>query len=326
MPKVSVVIPTYNYGRYVGEAVESVLKQSFQDLEVIVVDDGSTDDTRERLERFRGRIRYIYQQNKGLSVARNTGIRAAHGAYVAFLDSDDLWLPEKLALQVPILDTRQQVGMVYTDVQFFNDQTKAIIGTHGPKDPHPSGRILSQLVLWNVIPSPTPLVRRSIFDRAGLFDENLTASEDWDLWIRIAKVCEVYCVDLPLAKYRLHISNMHRNLQRMKESQLAVLDKIFADPRLPKDVIRLRQRAYSKVYENYSALCFLREEYDLARRDFIRAVKLNPRILLNWPVLPCLICSLLGARFTTQVRSYKRKVFSRLSSLRGIPKAGESLP
>src|SRR5437867_1708261 len=122
MPKVSIVIPTYNYGRYVVEAVESVLNQSFQDREVIVVDDGSTDDTRERLERFRGRIRYIYQRNKGLPAARNTGIRAARGAYVAFLDSDDLWLPEKLALQVPILDTRQQVGMVYTDAHLFDDQ------------------------------------------------------------------------------------------------------------------------------------------------------------------------------------------------------------
>src|SRR5213593_1528227 len=263
----------------------------------------------------------MYQNNRGPSAAKNMGIRASRGAYVAFLDSDDLWLPEKLALQVRILDTLQEVGMVYTGSQLFNDQTKAIIGIHQERTPHPSGRILSQLVLENVVPSPTPVVRRSILDRAGLFDENLLACEDWDLWIRIAKTCEIYYVDLPLAKYRLHTSNTSRDIERMRRNHLAVYRKVFADPNLPKDGMKLRQLAYSNFYGEYGLWRFFREEYELARIDLLQAVKLNPLALLNWPVLPCLICSLLGARFTTRVRSYKRKVFSRFSSWRGISKA-----
>src|SRR5918996_212462 len=124
--KVSVVIPTYNYGRYLPEAVESVLHQTFPDLEVIVVDDGSTDDTRELIGRFGDKVCYIYQRNQGLPAARNTGIRAARGEYVGFLDSDDLWLPGKLALQVPRLDSRQAVGLVYADALFFSDETQAV--------------------------------------------------------------------------------------------------------------------------------------------------------------------------------------------------------
>ena len=313
IPRVSVVIPTYNYGRYIVEAIESVLNQTFPDREVIVVDDGSTDDTGELIGRFGDRVRYIYQRNLGPSAARNTGIRAARGEYVGFLDSDDLWLPEKLALQVAVLDSCQAVGLVYSDALFFRDETQAIIGAHREVFPHPAGRILAQLVLGNVISSPTPLVRRSILDRVGLFDEDLKASEDWDLWIRIAKICEIAYIDQPLAKYRRHRHNKSLNTKAIGMGQLLVLNKIFADADLPREIERLRRVAYSNLYTEIGLTYFIRGEYESARADLLQAVKLRPQLLLGHQVALCLFCSLLGPTFAAKIRSYKGKALSLLS-------------
>src|SRR5215831_13288100 len=120
-PLVSAVIPTYNYARYVTGAVESVLAQSFDDLEIVVVDDGSTDETADTLRPFLDRIRYIRQGHRGLAAARNTGIRVARGPYVAFLDSDDLWLPEKVSVQIARLNGDPAVGLVYGEAVLFDE-------------------------------------------------------------------------------------------------------------------------------------------------------------------------------------------------------------
>ena len=121
MPEISVIIPTYNYANYVRDAVESVLNQSYKEFEIIVVDDGSTDGTKKVLEPLKNRIRYIYQENRGLPSAYNTGIKASKGEYIAFLDSDDLWLPEKLKLQKKYFDDNPAVGMVICNGYLFND-------------------------------------------------------------------------------------------------------------------------------------------------------------------------------------------------------------
>ena len=130
MPVVSAIIPTYNFGRFLGEAIQSVLDQTFTDFELIVVDDGSTDDTREVVGSFNdSRIRYIYQENRGLPAARNTGIKASRGEYIAFLDSDDIWLTQNLELKVKSLDSHPDAGLVCSDGYNFDDATGAIIGT-----------------------------------------------------------------------------------------------------------------------------------------------------------------------------------------------------
>ena len=205
IPRVSVVIPTYNYARYVPEAIDSVLAQSFEELEIIVVDDGSTDKTAEVLRAFGGQLRVIRQERRGLSAARNTGIRAARGQYLAFLDSDDLWLPEKVSLQVARLDAEPEVGLVYAETLLFDDSTPATLTPHSYWASHPSGKILPWLVRQNVIPSPTPMV----------FDETLSACEDWDMWIRIGRVCEIAYVNRVLAKYRQHRENMSLDSDRL---------------------------------------------------------------------------------------------------------------
>ena len=215
-PLVSAVIPTYNYARYVAGAVESVLAQSFDDLEIVVVDDGSTDETADTLHPFLERIRYIHQEHRGLAAARNTGIRVARGPYVAFLDSDDLWLPEKVSVQISRLDGDPAVGLVYGEAALFTETSPGTTTLHSYWAHHPSGKILPWLVRQNVVPSPTPMVRRQLFDQVGPFDETLSACEDWDMWIRIARVSEFAYVDRVLAKYRVHAANMSLDYERMR--------------------------------------------------------------------------------------------------------------
>ena len=122
MPKVSVIIPTYQYDSFIGEAIDSVLAQTYKDYELIVVDDGSIDRTREIISKYGSNINYIYQENKGLAAARNTGIRATKGEYLSFLDADDAWLPNKLEVEVEFLDTHPVVGMVYSNYFYFGSR------------------------------------------------------------------------------------------------------------------------------------------------------------------------------------------------------------
>ena len=122
MPEISVIVPTYNYAHFIGDCLDSIFAQTYKDFEVIVIDDGSTDDTARVLEKYKGEIRYIYQENKGLPAARNTGIKAAQGEYLAFLDSDDLWLPEKLGEQVLFLRNEADMGIIFSDASAFNEK------------------------------------------------------------------------------------------------------------------------------------------------------------------------------------------------------------
>src|SRR5262245_16163302 len=181
-PMVSVVIATYQMASFVGKAIESVLAQSYRHFELIVVDDGSTDDTRSVVQRYLSdaRVRYHWQENAGQTVAKNTGIRLSSGKYVGFCDADDEWLPQKLGLQVPVLEARETVGLAYTRVQRIGavDETLPVTG--------PSGQVTAELFLYNFVPFGTALVRRACLEKVGVFDERYRMGIDWDLWLRIS--------------------------------------------------------------------------------------------------------------------------------------------
>jgi len=306
IPRVSVVIPTYNYARYVPEAIDSVLAQSFEELEIIVVDDGSTDKTAEVLRAFGGQLRVIRQERRGLSAARNTGIRAARGQYLAFLDSDDLWLPEKVSLQVARLDAEPEVGLVYAETLLFDDSTPATLTPHSYWASHPSGKILPWLVRQNVIPSPTPMVRRELFERVGLFDETLSACEDWDMWIRIGRVCEIAYVNRVLAKYRQHRENMSLDSDRLMMNGLRVLEKAFSAPDPSRELHGLRRTVFSRWYADFGLGRFHKGRYAQARRDLIRAVTLDPRLLFYRNTAAVLSICLLGSAAARKLRALKR--------------------
>lgn len=225
---VSVVIPTYNAGVTVNASIESILRQTYRAFEIIVVDDGSTDDTQEKLQQYSDRIRYIYQENQERSSARNTGMAIAQGEFIAFLDADDTWLPYKLESQVQIMAADPEIALVYSQayLQAENGEIVGLTGGIFPDDPPEA--FYRRLLLGNLIPSPTPLLRRSTVKQVGGFDLALRQGEDWDYWLRVARVGKVKGIPEPLACYR--VGSTANLLQRMaargaQEAHIHILEK-----------------------------------------------------------------------------------------------------
>ena len=187
-PRVSVIIPTYNRAGLLRAAIDSVLAQTFSDLELLVVDDGSTDDTQAMMRDFNDpRILYIRQENKGRSAARNVALARARGAYIAFLDSDDTYLPEKLALQVRYMDAHPDTGMVYTSAHCVDTAGKPLARDYIASV---SGHIYRDIAFFRpvTITLPTVMVRRALLERTGGFDEAMHRFEDTDMWRRLSKL------------------------------------------------------------------------------------------------------------------------------------------
>ena len=196
MPKVSVIIPTYNRADFLEEAIESVLSQDYKDFELIVIDDGSTDETRDIIKAYPGSVVYIYQDNRGVSYARNRGIKKSSGEYIAFLDSDDKWLPKKLSSQMDFLERNPHALICYTEEIWVRGGVRV-----NPMKKHKkySGMIFENVLpLCIISPSSVMIKRRLLFNEIGFFDESLPACEDYDLWLRIAARHHVYLIETPL--------------------------------------------------------------------------------------------------------------------------------
>ena len=238
-PLISIIIPTYNHARFVVFAVESALAQTYADREVIVVDDGSTDNTREVLSSYTDRIRYIHQENRGLSAARNAGIRAAQGAFIAILDADDVWLPGKLDAQMRVFRQYPETGAVSCIGEVVDDRSRGQRAEGRGRDLSSATGALSrickvgELLCGNQFSGGSyGVVRRECFDKVGLFDEELRSSEDWDMWLRIGCRWPLRIVTQVLASVRVSGDSMSaaKNADRMLANDLRVLDKLFADP------------------------------------------------------------------------------------------------
>lgn len=222
--KVSVVVTCYNYGRYLPEALSSALGQTHRDLEVIIIDDGSTDDTRAAAKPFLSdpRARYIFRPNGGQARAKNDGIRAATGDLVAFLDADDAWAPDKLERQIPLF-ADPAVGVVYSGISFMDAEGRPAF--HPPAVlPMFRGNVLKPLLSDNFVPFSSSVARRSCLLGDGFFDETLSMSIDWDLWLLLSLSHRFDYVDAPLLRYREgHPGQMSKNLLERQ----ACCDRIF---------------------------------------------------------------------------------------------------
>jgi len=227
--KVSLVIAAFNHGRFLAEALDSAIGQTLGGVEIVVVDDGSTDDTQAVLARYAGRIRVVRQPNRGLAAARNTGLATARGAYVSFLDADDVLMPTKLADQVAVLERAPTVGWTYCDVLIETTATGAQTRASerfGYAARMLEGWLFPELIHGNFIPAIAPLVRRPVLDAAGGFDERLTALEDWDLWLRLSLISEARYSAAVLVRYRVHPGGMSEDRSRMDGNRFRVLDKL----------------------------------------------------------------------------------------------------
>ena len=306
MSLVSIVIPTYNRAHMLGSAIQSVLDQTYDDWELIVVDDGSTDDTRELVSRYDDeRIQYIYQDNKKLPGARNTGIRAGTGEFVAFLDSDDLFLPGKLDIQRAALIQDTDIGLVASGWTEIDLQHRPL-RTHRPWQMK-RGLALEEWLYGCPFIVPSVLIRRDWLARVGLFDERQHYVEDWDLWLRLAYAgCQMMWKPSNVCLRTIHSANMAHHATHMSEGVFRMFDKLFAEQNLPEFVSRQKDRVYANAHLDGAARAFAAGALTEGREHLKSAIQLNGALLEDEP--PAILQSLASTALTHHVNNVDKYV------------------
>ena len=290
-PRVSVIIPTYNRAALLSTTIASVTSQELVDVEVLVVDDGSTDDTAGVVCGLRDRrIQYIRESNAGRSLARSMGFRVSTGDYVLFLDSDDALLPGALHALARVLDEKPHIDWVAGGI-LFSDDHEQVIAEHMPWISYPVISFAKLIVGCPMVPSSV-LMRRTTFLASGGFDKEVETAEDWDLWIRLARDgYEFDWLQAPVCRYRVHAGNTVTNGAQHVRSMIRALDKVFDAADLSAEVTAQRDYAYARAYVRGACLEFAAGQVDEASRDLERAVALDPswladngRHLFDWLV------------------------------------------
>jgi glycosyltransferase involved in cell wall biosynthesis len=276
---VSVVIATYNMAGFLPLAIRSALAQTYPDIEVLIIDDGSTDGTAQVVAPFLAdaRVRYRRQENGGQAVAKNRGIRESTGQYVAFLDADDLWAPDKLEAQIPLFAASRAVGVVYSAFVYIDEKGNPL--PHVPHNLH-RGRVSGPLLTSNFVGFGTSVVRRECFERLGSFKENLGMGIDYDLWLRFSTQYEFDYVDRPLLYYREWPGQMSRNWNTRYLNGIEIMKDFLRD--FPDAVDKhTADEAWAHTYAGfgYSMRASRRRE---ALRLYLRALRFKPGYLPAW--------------------------------------------
>lgn len=278
-PVVSVVIPTHNRAGLIGDAIDSVLRQTYTNIEVIVVDNGSTDATRERVlvvaERD-DRVRYYHQENSGSPVGpRNRAVGLALGDYVAFLDSDDLWLPAKLEKQMARFESDSKTAIVYSDFFMIDDSGERGATYFSLGTPH-RGSVYPELLVKNFIPNSTAVVKKSAYLDGGGQQERYKIGHDWDLWLKIAENSNVAYVDEPLSEIRMHSGSMSARRQDLFEELIDIVRErepgAVADPRIGP---RRFGAILARYYYRHGVYSFLDGDRRAGRRSLGEALRLD---------------------------------------------------
>jgi glycosyltransferase involved in cell wall biosynthesis len=272
-PLVSVIIPNYNYGRFLKQAIDSVLAQTYPRVEALVVDDGSKDDSEEVLRGYGERIRWFRQQNQGVSAARNRGVRESHGAYLAFLDADDYWMPAKLEKQMELSLGDPELGLVGCRLDIFDELGVSRVCLDGM-----SGWVAQELLLLQrcVVPGAgsSLLVPRALFEEMGGFDERLSTSADWDFCYRAASRRRIGFVPELLVRVRQHSGSMQRNIDLMEKDMMLGFRNAFAAA--PPMVRRLENQCYGNLHMTLAGSFFQAGQYAKFLRHAWLGVWLRP--------------------------------------------------
>jgi len=302
MPKISVVIPTQNRAEFLRAAIQSVLNQTFQDFEIIIIDDASVDETANVVQGFKDpRIWYVrHETRRGQGATRNAGIRQTSGEYVALLDDDDEWLPEKLERQAVVLDRSPlKVGLVYTGFSKIDTNSRQLIHTFIPKK---RGSIFNDMCTDNWVGTcSTVMLRKQCFDVVGLFDESLAAGADWDLWLRISKEFDIEYLAEALVWYRVHGHSISTN----HDSQIQGVEGLL---RKHGQVLAQCRKSYSSLHLALGVYYCYRGDLKRGRKAFIKAIRafpFDPRCYYN------LSLSLAGAENFRTLKNLRNTYFMR---------------
>lgn len=291
-PRVSVIIPVYNRAFLIRRALQSVLNQTYRDFEIIVVNDGSTDNLEDTVKSFKDdRIRYFqHNKNRGAPAARNTGIRAAKGEYIAFQDSDDEWLPEKLEKQIIAFENaKPAVGVVYSGFWLIKNDKRTYMPTK--ETLQKEGNIHNELLKGNFVSGVSAIVRRNCFEKTGMFDENVPRLQDWELFIRLSKHYEFKYINQPLVLAYSTSESISGKNDNIPKAQEIILAKHFED-------FRTHRRLLAEYYFGLFLYYFPRQHKK--GNYYLRvAVKLNPlKTISLFRRLPFVVTALIEGHIT----------------------------
>jgi len=290
-PLISVIIPSYNRANFIKRSLNSVFEQSYKNFEIIVVDDGSTDDTENFIKNYPDRrIRYIkHTENRGVPSARNTGIKAARGEYITFLDSDDEIYPKKFEIQINRLrDLPDSYGLIYSGYSLFINSTDEHVMDIVPEE---YDNICDALLKRCIFAVHTPLVRKICFEKCGLFDESLPGCEDWDMWIRLSQHYEFTFVPDILAKFYIHGEQKSTNLKNKVQARKDILSK-------HKTLLEKKRWIYSLHLRRIGSLYSLDGNTSEGRKYLIKAIVANP---INFGGYVHLVLSVLSANMHRKI-------------------------
>ena len=319
-PLVSIVIPAYNCAAFIDEALQSIYQQTYSHWEIIVVDDGSTDATSSVLAPHLKRIRYVAQENKGTAAARNAGLRRARGDLIAFLDNDDVWLPEKLQHQVGVMQAWPDCGLVFTDGQTFTEagvrresvlspRLDSWLRAHATGDPLVAkGCMFRKLLFANEISSASSvMLRREFVEHAGGFDETISTADDYDLWLRVAREHAVAVIRRCLYMWRWHDASQSGPISvrehRWAVACLVVLEKHL--PLVPPDLRGPLRAHVARLYWSCARYYFDLDQFRDARRMLVSCLRHNRTF---FPAMAFLLASCLDSSIIHGMRRVKRGV------------------
>lgn len=308
MALVSVIIPAYNAEAFIAEALDSVINQTIQDFEVVVIDDGSTDRTADIVKHYDSRVKLISVDNGGPAKARNRGIRESGGEYVAFLDADDLWQPTKLEKQLARFRESPKLGMVFTENYLF-DSKGPYADALGKRDTLMPGEIAANILIHSGLSTPTVMVRKSVLDAVGEFDESLKHAEDDNMWIRISAQYPVCLIDESLVGVRDHDNRCTRNLGLSIDSvrrNIELLQTEYGE-RVRLAVAPAIPRALSDAHFDQGYIAFEQDDLVKARKEFWSALELYPT---NKSTYTYLALSMIPGPLLRFLRRSKRRLIS----------------
>lgn len=306
---ISVVIPTYNRARYLREAIESVLKQTYQNFEIIVVDDGSTDNTKEVVSSYGNRINYIFQENKERSAARNNGIIHAKGEYIALLDSDDMWLPNHLEVCFRALHSKPDAGLSFSKSYLINENGNIVSKLKlSPFNGDALKDIVSRISNGGCN-SSSCLIKKCIFDNAGYFNEDrdlAVSGEDWEMWVRIAACTNFVSTNAYTVKIRFQKEISSISVDKMAKAMTKAMDTVYSNVYILPKIKRLKNRAYSSLYTLIAINYYASGDMVTARKYLNKALLSYPAsIFTNRYLLYTFLRSLLGSKLSSRVRKAK---------------------